>query len=299
MKTAVLTGLAAALFAGYVRWENDRLSVETYQFTFPSLPEAFDKTRFVFLTDLHNHCFGQGNERLLEAIRGAEPEFILIGGDMIISRHPRYNNRTKEFLCRLAEEYPVYYTNGNHEENRKRATREGREEQKRYEWDLRKAGVRFLHNEVVYLEKKGSRIAVAGLEPPALYYKKGRIRRMNQEVMNCLLKKPEKFTILLAHTPFYFQNYADWGADLVLSGHVHGGMIRLPLIGGVASPQYTLFPKYDAGVYTRDGSLMLLSRGLGLHTLPIRMWNRPELSVICLRKKVRKEGKEEKNGNTG
>ncbi len=298
--TAIWAGLGAygaVRFFRYVRRENHRLSAETYQFTFPMLPEAFDRTRFVFLTDLHNNCFGERNEELLAAIRRADPEFVLIGGDMIISRQPRYNDRTKEFLCRLAAEYPIYYTNGNHEENYRKATREGREAHRRYERDLKRAGVRFLHNEVIYLEKQGARIAIAGFEPPHLCYQKGRVRKMGGEVMNRLLGKPEAFTILLAHTPFYFENYADWGAGLVLSGHVHGGMIRLPLLGGVASPQYTLFPKYDAGVYTRGGSTMLLSRGLGLHTLPIRVWNRPELSVVCLRR-ARGEGKE-RNGNTG
>lgn len=87
---------------------------------------------------------------------------------------------------------------------------------------------------------------------------------------------------MIAHNPEYFPAYAEWGADLVLSGHVHGGLMRLPFLGGVIAPSMKLFPKYDGGVFEEHGSTMILSRGLGTHTLPIRIFNPGELVVIRL-----------------
>ncbi|MBO5197343.1 MAG: metallophosphoesterase [Lachnospiraceae bacterium] len=275
---------AAAVFAGYERWENHRLITENYTFSFRNLPKAFDGSRFVFLTDLHNNQFGENNETLFVEIQRAKPEALFIGGDMIVGRRPEQNDRTKEFVKRLAAEYPIYYTYGNHEANQRYAADGGAEAMEHYEKELTAAGVRFLHNETVCLERNGERIAITGMELPPIYYKRGKVQKMEADVLESLAAKPEEFTILLAHTPFYFRNYTDWGADLVLSGHVHGGMVKLPLIGGVASPQYTLFPEYDSGVYTQENTRMLLSRGLGLHTIPIRVFNRPELSAIQLRK---------------
>lgn len=283
-QTAVIAGLAAvSLFLVYDIQENKRLKTEEYIFDCPGLPAAFHGTRFVFLTDLHNNCFGRENGKLLGAIREQKPEFILLGGDMIIGRDPKYNARTEEFIKKLAEEYPVYYGNGNHELNWRSATLRGMLENEIYEEELTAAGVRFLHNETVMLEKRGQQIALSGVEFSKRYYKRGRVPHMESGVIGELVKKPDAFTILLAHTPFYFEQYAQWGADLVLSGHVHGGMVRLPLLGGVASPQYTLFPEYDAGIFTKGTCKMLLSRGLGLHTIPIRVFNRPELSSVTLR----------------
>ena len=92
----------------------------------------------------------------------------------------------------------------------------------------------------------------------------------------------DRFQILLAHNPVYFEEYARWGADLVLSGHVHGGIVRLPFLGGVISPAFTLFPKYDGGKFERGDSTMLLGRGLGTHTLPVRMWNPGEIVLVTL-----------------
>ena len=95
-------------------------------------------------------------------------------------------------------------------------------------------------------------------------------------------EESDAFQILLAHNPVYFKQYAAWGADLTLSGHLHGGIIRLPLIGGVITPQAKLFPRYHAGKYQIGKKTLIVSRGLGTHTIPIRFNNKPELSVIHL-----------------
>ena len=93
------------------------------------------------------------------------------------------------------------------------------------------------------------------------------------------------FNILLAHNPQYFKEYAGWGADLTLAGHIHGGLVRLPLLGGVVSPMVSFFPKYDGGTFFENGKEMILSRGLGTHTIPIRMFNPGELNIITIKGK--------------
>lgn len=98
-------------------------------------------------------------------------------------------------------------------------------------------------------------------------------------------EKTNIYTILVAHNPEYFDDYAEWGANLVLSGHIHGGMVRLPYLGGVISPKVRLFPEYDAGLFEKNGSYMILSRGLGMHTIPVRINNRAELVEVHLKRK--------------
>ena len=150
------------------------------------------------------------------------------------------------------------------------------------EKQLRRAGVVLLENESALLPETGIRIF--GVEIDMDYYKKLRKSVMKVSYLNSLLGRPcaDEYNILLAHNPDYFQAYAGWGADLVLSGHVHGGIMRLPVLGGVLSPALRLFPRYDGGLYEEGKSKMVLGRGLGTHTLPIRVFNPGELIVVRL-----------------
>lgn len=113
-------------------------------------------------------------------------------------------------------------------------------------------------------------------------------RKSVQEFLTSVLGKKDEdiFHILIAHNPIYFKEYAAWGADLIFSGHVHGGLIRLPFLGGVVSPSFQLFPKYDAGKFTKDGKHMIISRGLGTHSNMPRIFNPPELVVVNLSPKA-------------
>ena len=118
----------------------------------------------------------------------------------------------------------------------------------------------------------------------ASYYRRFRLRKMEINYLESILpiRKQDAYTILLAHDPDYFPVYADWGADLTLSGHVHGGMIILPVLGGVVSPMVRLFPKYYRGIYEYENKKMILTGGLGGHTLKFRVNNKPEICVIHL-----------------
>ena len=141
-----------------------------------------------------------------------------------------------------------------------------------------------MRNETSCLDEK---VRVTGLEIDRSYYKRFTPKPMEEGYLNCTLGKadPQKLQILIAHNPDYFPDYARWGADIVLSGHIHGGVIRLPFLGGVASPAIRFFPRYDGGRYQEGGSTMLLSKGLGMHTIPVRMFNPGELVFFTVKRK--------------
>jgi len=179
----------------------------------------------------------------------------------------------------LSKEYPISYSFGNHE-YRLGLYPETYGDMWDVFWNrMKETSVTFLRNEKADLHDN---IAVYGLEIDREYYKRFKKLELEDKYVEKLLGKPdtEKFTILLAHNPDYFENYAEWGADLVCAGHVHGGIANLPILGGVISPIFRLFPKYDGGEFKKDGSTMILSRGLGTHTIHIRFLNPAELIVL-------------------
>ena len=237
----------------------------------------------VVLADLHNKRYGKENERLLQAIDEIHPDMILIAGDLLTAKPKADLEIAVGVLTKLAEKYPIYYGNGNHEHRLKLYPETYGDMSERYEEELQKIGIRRLINEHTALEEYG--ICIYGSEIDKFYYKRFGIRPMDPEYLKALLGQPseENYTILIAHNPDYFPKYAEWGADLVLAGHVHGGMVRVPFWGkGVVSPNVRLFPKYDGGEFTLGKTKMLLSRGLGMHTIPIRLFNPGEVLEVDL-----------------
>lgn len=240
-------------------------------------------TVFVVLADLHNKSFGKENARLLKAIREIHPDMVLLAGDMLNAKPGADFQQTAEFLKKLAEEYPVFYGIGNHE-HRLELYPEVYGTMGREYWEaVRHENIIPLVNRKAELKSRG--ICIYGSQIEKRFYKRFAVQHMEEDYLKKLLGEPkeERFNILLAHNPDYFENYAAWGADLVLSGHVHGGIVRLPLLGGVLSPACRLFPKYDGGVFRKGESTMLLSRGLGTHTIPVRLFNPGELHVVRLK----------------
>lgn len=237
----------------------------------------------VVLADLHNKRYGKENERLLQAIDGIKPDMILIAGDILTAKPKASLDIAVDLLTKLAAKYPIYYGNGNHEHRLKLYPETYGDMAERYEEELQKIGIRRLVNE--YTDPADYGIRIYGSEIDKLYYKRFGIKPMDPEYLRELLGQPsdEMYTILIAHNPDYFPKYADWGADLVLAGHVHGGMVRVPFWGkGVVSPNVRLFPKYDGGRFTLGNTTMLLSRGLGMHTIPVRLFNPGEILEVDL-----------------
>ena len=237
----------------------------------------------VLLSDLHNKSYGNNNEELLQAIRQAKPKAILISGDMLTcSGEEVHMDAAVALMDELTRKYPVYYANGNHESRMKNLTDGTEILYEKYVNTIRSFGVHFLENSRRLLEIHGMPVAVWGLELSKEYFRRGMPTRPDADVIRELLGEPEAdyYNILLAHHPAYFSAYAEWGADLSLSGHLHGGIVRLPFIGGLISPQIRLFPKYDRGLYELNEKKLIVSAGLGEHTIPLRIHNPAELVII-------------------
>lgn len=234
----------------------------------------------VLLTDLHSSSFGKGNSRLISKINNLKPDVILISGDMFTAEKYDDNTVALMLITELAQKYPVFYANGNHELKTRENTDEFGDRFRVYKDILLKAGVRYLENESEYLED--SNVRICGLDLPFYYYKKKYHPILKKENLEELLgtAPKEETSILLAHNPEYFEGYSEWGADLVLSGHYHGGLMRLPGGYGAISPRFILFTKLGYGVFKNRESEMILSCGLGTHTLPVRIFNPGEISFI-------------------
>lgn len=237
--------------------------------------------RAVVLADLHNKRYGKDNEKLLAAIREQKPDMILIAGDILTAAPGKPLEPAIAFLRELAKDYPIYYGNGNHEHRLKLYPETYGDMAERYGQALKELGIEPLVNSRSLLQEYG--LAVYGAEIDKQYYKRFRVQEMPPGYLEGILGRPEEgfYTVLLAHNPDYFPAYAAWGARLVLSGHVHGGVVRIPFWGkGVLSPGLRLFPEYDGGVFREGEAAMVLSRGLGVHTIPVRLFNPAELWVI-------------------
>ncbi len=239
------------------------------------------RCRVVFLSDLHNKQYGKDNVQLLAAIEELKPDAVLIGGDMINGKSGEKLEGTVDLLRSLKEKYPIYYANGNHEHRIKLYPETYGDAAERYGEALSELGIEPMVN--CHVQLPGTNLAIYGSEIDKYYYKRFTVPEMEPDYLTGLLGCPrrEAYTILLAHDPDYFPQYARWGADLVLSGHVHGGIIRVPVLNkGLLSPNVRFFPKYDGGVFREGKSTMILSRGLGMHTIPFRLFNPGELIVI-------------------
>jgi len=265
----------------FLWYQNNHLTLSTYEFSAGSQPTTEDgevtvkiKTAaaysfsLVHLSDLHNKSFGTDNKKLLEKIASANPDLVVITGDIIDSSRGG-SEQALNLIRGLKEKTPVYFVPGNHEK-----------------WSgsypvlkakLRLAGAIILENEVVLLEnQEGRKIFLAGVDDPDF----SNLEKW-QENLNTLSTKTENyFTVLLSHRPERFEDYVAGAFNLVLAGHAHGGQWRLPLIGGLVAPNQGLLPKYDAGLYQKVTSAMLVSRGLGNSLMPLRLFNLPEIISI-------------------
>jgi predicted MPP superfamily phosphohydrolase len=244
--------------------------------------------RAVFLTDLHNREHGKGNRELLEAIYKKEPDFVLIGGDLLIGKEGKPVDVPVRLIEELSQRYPVYYGYGNHESRMAQNRTKYGGIYDIYEEVLLSCGVHLLRNQTMTVGIKGNLICIAGLEIDQKYYEKfNRYTYGEKEMTEDIgIRKGEIYHILLAHNPVYFPTYAQWGADLTLSGHLHGGIIRLPVLGGVITPQAKLFPRYDKGLYQLEDRKLIVGAGLGGHTIDIRINNPTELIVIDIDKEA-------------
>ena len=252
------------------------VKITTYDIEDDKISE--DKT-VVFLSDYHEAKII--NEKIVSAVDKASPDVILVGGDMINGfEHEGLVESSGALLNKLVEKYPVYYAYGNHESKLIDAAPDV---WKKYQESL-SSDIKYLLNDSVSL---GGNIRVYGLNTPREFYKRGfGFPRLTKKEIEELLgeKSKNEFGVLLGHAPDFIEGYTSWGADLSLSGHFHGGMVRLPLLGGMVSPRLLLLPRYDYGIYEENSKIEIVTNGLGQHSIKLRINNIPEIVQVNLKK---------------
>jgi len=256
----------------------------TTEYTFRSKRIGRQPLKFVMISDLHNVTFGRNNSLLLEEIQRQKPDALLIAGDLLTAKPGCPVDVPVNFIQKAVPCCPVYYALGNHEYRMKIYPETYHHQYETYEKELKKHGVILLENNSRTIEIKGTRITFYGLALNAKYYTKIRRHKLPLKEMEEMLGKPDQnsYNILLAHNPKFAPEYFAWGAQLTLSGHYHGGVVRLPFNRGLISPYFTIFPKYCYGKYTSGNQHLVVGAGLGEHTIPIRIGNPRELVVIHL-----------------
>ena len=252
--TVPLLMVLELVICGFCLFQNYHLTTSTYDVDLG----LSDDVKIVQVSDLHNQFFGINQSVLLKNIESCDPDIIVVTGDIVDSTHTSYNI-AMDFVEGAVKIAPVYYVTGNHEDRL-----HGDKLDKFYS-DMRDLGVIFLDDTYVdmgsyYL----AGIADSSLESFDAYPAFG----------------DEKPVVMLAHEPDYVSLYQSLGADLVLTGHVHGGQIIIPGKGGLLSPDFTFFPELYEGMHSYGSMTLIVSRGLGNSVAPVRINNFPELVVI-------------------
>lgn len=275
---AVFFAIAAELIRS-----NTALGTKQYRVTNDKIPTTFDGYRIVLLSDLHGKSFGHNNARLIGKVIEQNPDLIVMAGDML-DKHQAEFASFFSLIDALVPVCPIVFGYGNHE------IRLNKETLSLIETEMRRRGVIICNDTRQIIERAGENILLYGLCVPLSFYKG--INRAYDAASVCDADAIQnkfgtadtlQFNMLIAHCPTLFGSYAEWGADLVFSGHMHGGLVRLPFVGGVLSPEIAFFPKYDAGVFLNGRSTMILSRGLGNGRLKFRFCNQGSVDIIVLK----------------
>lgn len=271
--------ILVVFICGIVIYDSHRFVVKEYTVHSSKLKEDHS---FLFISDLHSRSYGKDNSKLFDAINKYNVEGALFAGDIMTANVGTDNSNAIYFVNRLSKMMPIYYGIGNHELRADTNRKKYGDLLDVYLKGIDESKVKFMDNE----SRNINEISVHGLSIDEPYYIKFVKLNMDAGYVEKKLGTfdKDKFNILLAHDPEYAESYACSDADLILSGHFHGGIAKIPGIGGVISPRLVLFPKYSGGLYKVGNSTLIVSNGLGMHSMPIRFLNPSELVVIHLKK---------------
>lgn len=278
--TAILAGTAALIGAVSV-YSNSVISVKKFEIKSNKIPKSFDGFKILQVSDLHNKRFGKNQEYLLRHINRLNPDIVVVTGDIVYRNYTKEGNvlrvnKVLPFVSGASEKYPLYYVTGNHEAEC------GYGE---YVWkSIEEKGAKIIHGKAELLEKNGESIALLGAKDPFSYGSRRAYKELEKELFPLCESHKDKFRILLSHRPEIIDIYDRCGAELVLTGHAHGGQFRIPFTGkGIFAPDQGVLPRYTQGLHIRQNTRMIISRGLGNSGFPQRLFNRPELVLVTLK----------------
>jgi len=255
--------------AAFLYWQDNGLMFTKMNYE-GDIPKAFQGYKILQISDLQNKVFGREQKPVLKKINASSPDIIVITGDLLDRHEGRTDVETAmEFIHEITNVAPVYFVSGNHEHQSG-------------EWEelleeLVAAGVTVLENGKSIIEKDGETITLLGLSDKS-------VNPHYDKILHTLMAGQEdSFNILLSHRPELFDAYVNENLDLVFTGHAHGGQIVIPFLRqGIFAPHQGFFPKYTEGMHEKDGTVMVVSRGLGNSSFPFRIFNRPELIEVTL-----------------
>lgn len=263
----IILALIAAAAAFLIKDSREDLEISRYEVKSQKLPESFDGFKIVQLSDLHGAEFGEDGMELVEKVKELEPDIIALTGDFVTDEGDLA--AVKKLAGRLTELCPVYFVSGNHEFGSGLAIKVRN--------ILERAGVKYLSNEYLTISRSEDEILLGGVEDPLAYADMLSPDELAQKMNDAA---PDAFKILLGHRNYWMTEYPELPVDLIFCGHAHGGLIRIPGVGGLIGTDRRLFPDFDAGEYNNGRYTLIVSRGLG-NSVPIpRVFNRPE--IVCV-----------------
>lgn len=263
----IILALIAAAAAFLIKDSREDLEISRYEVNSKKLPESFDGFKIVQLSDLHGAEFGEDGMELVEKVKELEPDIIALTGDFVTDEGDLA--AVKKLAGRLTELCPVYFVSGNHEFGSGLAIKVRN--------ILERAGVKYLSNEYLTINRGEDEILLGGVEDPLAYADMLSPDELAQKMNDAA---PDAFKILLGHRNYWMTEYPELPVDLIFCGHAHGGLIRIPGVGGLIGTDRRLFPDFDAGEYNNGRYTLIVSRGLGNSVSIPRIFNRPE--IVCV-----------------
>ncbi|MEF2812448.1 MAG: metallophosphoesterase [Oscillospiraceae bacterium] len=263
----IILALIAAAAAFLIKDSRDDLEISRYEVKSQKLPESFDGFKIVQLSDLHGAEFGEDGMGLVEKVKELEPDIIALTGDFVTDEGDLA--AVEKLAARLTELCPVYFISGNHEFGSGLAVKVRN--------ILERAGVKYLSNEYLTISRGEDGILLGGVEDPLAYADMLSPDELAQKMNDAA---PDAFKILLGHRNYWMTEYPELPVDLIFCGHAHGGLIRIPGVGGLIGTDRRLFPDFDAGEYNNGRYTLIVSRGLGNSVSIPRVFNRPE--IVCV-----------------
>lgn len=263
----IILALIAAAAAFLIKDSREDLEISRYEVASQKLSESFDGFKIVQLSDLHGAEFGEDGMELVDKVGSLEPDMIALTGDFVTDEGDLA--AVEKLAARLVKLCPVYFVSGNHEFGSGLAVKVRN--------ILERAGVKYLSNEYLTISRGEDGILLGGVEDPLAYADMLSPDELAQKMNDAA---PDAFKILLGHRNYWMTEYPELPVDLIFCGHAHGGLIRIPGVGGLIGTDRRLFPDFDAGEYNNGRYTLIVSRGLG-NSVPIpRVFNRPE--IVCV-----------------
>lgn len=264
-----------SIFIFWLVWTNINITTTHIEIENKKIPSGFDDFKIAQVSDLHNY---QWSEKLIRKIKMESPDIIAITGDLVDSSKTDFDVAL-QFIQDANKIAPIYYVTGNHEA--------WLEDYSVLKEQLEKLNVNMMDDRSLFIEKDSNKIQILGVQDPDFVERmnSGNIQGEIVRIKTSEILNKDYFNIVLSHRPEHFEEYVKVGADLVLTGHAHGGQVRIPFFGGLVAPNQGFFPEYTEGIYNEKNTDMIVSRGLGNSIIPIRINNTPELVIIKLKTK--------------